>query len=124
MPFAQCSKESTSVAACTHCGSVRAVRDLPCCRYHTHMHVRLEMESAQVASREVPFVCPHFPSDVRIYSRQDFVFFSSGTCPMMSCFHPFTAKYIYERMIRYGAPHCINRHFSVVDTEPNDAVEV
>jgi hypothetical protein len=39
------------------------------------MHVRLEMESAQVASREVPFVCPHFPSDVRIYSRQDFVFF-------------------------------------------------
>lgn len=74
MPFAQCSKESISVAACTHCGTVRAVRDLPCCRYHTHMDVRLEMESAQVASRELPFVCPHFPCDVRIYRRQDFLF--------------------------------------------------
>jgi hypothetical protein len=38
------------------------------------MHVRLEMESAQVASHEVSFVCPHFLSDVRIYSRQDFLF--------------------------------------------------
>jgi|GEM_PF-3822138 len=38
------------------------------------MHVRLEMESAQVASHEVSFVCSHFLSDVRIYSRQDFLF--------------------------------------------------
>lgn len=74
MPFAQRSKESISVAAGKHCGTVRAVRDLHCCRYHTHMHVRLEMESAQVTSREVPFVCPHFLSDVRIYSKQDFLF--------------------------------------------------
>jgi hypothetical protein len=27
-------------------------------------------------------------------------------------------------MIKYGAPHYINRHFSVVDMEPTDAVEV
>jgi hypothetical protein len=43
---------------------------------------------------------------------------------MMSWFCPLTAKYIYERMIKYGAPHCINRHFSLLDAEPPDAVEV
>jgi hypothetical protein len=124
MPFAQCSKESISVAACTHCGTVRAVRDLPCCRYHTHMHVRLEMESAQVASREVPFVCPHFPSDVRIYSRQDFLFLFFRDFPYDVLLLSIYSKIYYERMIKYGAPHYINRHFSVVDMEPTDAVEV
>jgi hypothetical protein len=74
MLFAQWSKESISVAAGRHYGTVCALRDLPCCRNHTHMVFRLEMESAQMAFREVPFVCPHFLSDVRIYSRQNFLF--------------------------------------------------
>jgi hypothetical protein len=88
------------------------------------MHVRLEMESAQLASREVPFVCPHFPSDVRIYSRQDFLFLFFRDFPYDVLLLSIYSKIYYERMIKYGAPHYINRHFSVVDMEPTDAVEV